>query len=84
MLLEMKGLEIDGYSEDLEGWLPIVLGGTRQTRGMPSFSEVLSGDEAEAIHAYVIAQALREPTLIEAAASWVGRHVCVPASWVVD
>ena len=67
-----------------EGWLPIVLGGTRQTRGMPSFSEVLSGDEAEAIHAYVIAQALREPTLIEAAASWVGRHVCVPASWVVD
>ncbi len=26
MLLQMNGLKIDGYSEDLEGWLPIVKG----------------------------------------------------------
>jgi quinohemoprotein ethanol dehydrogenase len=38
-------------------FLDIVLGGTRAQNGMASFADVLSRDEAEAIHHYLIARA---------------------------
>jgi hypothetical protein len=51
---------------------------------MPSFDDVLDEDEVEAIHAYVIAQALREPGMLESAAAWLSRFACIPASWLAD
>ncbi len=63
---------------------PIVLGGSIENRGMPSFADVLSSDDAKAIHAYVISQALREPSLMESAAEWLSQYACIPAVWLVD
>ena len=40
-----------------EEWQGIVLGGNRRLEGMPSFSEKLTAEDSEAIHAYVIEQA---------------------------
>ena len=38
-------------------FLAIVLGGSRAERGMASFADLLSEDEAKAIHAYLVARA---------------------------
>jgi len=38
-------------------WYAIVLGGARSKNGMPGFGQLLSPEEADAIHAYVIARA---------------------------
>jgi quinohemoprotein ethanol dehydrogenase len=38
-------------------FLDIVLGGTRAQNGMASFADVLSHEEAEAIHHYLISRA---------------------------
>jgi PQQ-dependent dehydrogenase (methanol/ethanol family) len=66
-------------------WNDIVLGGIRADRGMASFADLLGPADAEAIQAYVIAQAHREPTFLESAAEWlVARGACLPASWVAD
>ena len=35
----------------------IVLGGIRKEKGMASFSDLLKADDADAIHAYLIARA---------------------------
>ena len=40
-----------------EAWSDVVLGGTRAAKGMVSFAEYLSAEDAEAIRAYVIRQA---------------------------
>jgi quinohemoprotein ethanol dehydrogenase len=66
-------------------WNDIVLGGIRADRGMASFADVIGPADATAIQAYVIAQAYREPSWLESAASWLSeRGACLPASWVVD
>jgi quinohemoprotein ethanol dehydrogenase len=67
-----------------ESWNDIVLGGTRQAGGMPSFADRVTPDEAQAIRAYAIERAHHEPGWLEQAARLAGRYVCVPASWVVD
>jgi mono/diheme cytochrome c family protein len=38
-------------------WYAIVLGGSRSKNGMPSFGQVLSPADADAIHAYVVGRA---------------------------
>jgi quinohemoprotein ethanol dehydrogenase len=35
----------------------IVLGGTRKTAGMASFKDILTREDADAVHAYLIARA---------------------------
>jgi quinohemoprotein ethanol dehydrogenase len=66
-------------------WNDIVLGGIRADRGMASFADVLTPDDAAAIQAYVIAQAHHQPTWLERAADWlVERGACVPAALAVD
>jgi quinohemoprotein ethanol dehydrogenase len=66
-------------------WQDIVIAGVRADRGMPSFADSLSREDAELIRAYVISQAHREPTLLEEAGAWMyERGVCVPAKWVAD
>jgi len=66
-------------------WNDIVLGGIRADRGMASFADVLGPEGAEAIQAYVIAQAYRQPTRLEGAAAWLTeRGACLPARWVAQ
>jgi PQQ-dependent dehydrogenase (methanol/ethanol family) len=66
-------------------WNDIVLGGIRADAGMASFADVLMREDAEAIQAYVIAQAHREPGWLERAAAWLAEQgACIPAAWAVD
>jgi quinohemoprotein ethanol dehydrogenase len=66
-------------------WNDIVLGGTRADRGMASFADVIGPADAEAIQAFVIAQAHREPSWLESTAYWLTQQgACLPASWVAD
>ncbi|MBV9084705.1 MAG: cytochrome c [Acidobacteriaceae bacterium] len=50
----------------LDSFASIVLGGTKASDGMPSFSKILSADDVRAIRAYVIArsQETAKPTQI--------------------
>jgi PQQ-dependent dehydrogenase (methanol/ethanol family) len=66
-------------------WEEIVLSGTRAGAGMASFADVLSREDSQAVHAYVISQALRQPSPLERAALWLSdRGLCVPAAWLAD
>jgi mono/diheme cytochrome c family protein len=71
--------------EVFDQWQEIVISGVRAERGMPSFADALSREDAEAIRAYVITQAHRRPSWLEAGASWLyDQGACIPASWVAD
>jgi quinohemoprotein ethanol dehydrogenase len=66
-------------------WNDIVLGGTRAGGGMASFADVLSRDDATAIHAYIAERALAEPGLVSGVFEWlVDTPLCIPASWLTD
>ena len=68
-----------------ESWNDIVLGGVRMAGGMASFADILSSDDARAIHAYVIERALHEPTFAQRAAQWfVDVGGCIPGNWLTD
>ncbi|HVN37945.1 MAG TPA: PQQ-dependent dehydrogenase, methanol/ethanol family [Myxococcota bacterium] len=67
-----------------ERWSDIVLGGTRAAKGMASFADQLSDEDARAIHAYVVERATHEPGWLERFGTWFGENACVPVSWVVD
>jgi len=67
-----------------DSWSAIVLGGILSGGGMASFADVLGERDVEDIHAYVVAQALREPSLLETLALWVSKHACLPAEWLSD
>ena len=51
---------------------------------MASFADILSRQDSDAIHAYVISRALHQPTLIERTLNWLGEHACVPPQWLAD
>ncbi|HEM46966.1 MAG TPA: PQQ-dependent dehydrogenase, methanol/ethanol family, partial [Alphaproteobacteria bacterium] len=86
------GAESSGLNPDLRyatpethaRWNEIVLGGSRQAVGMPSFADRIGPDDAQAIRAWVIARAHRRPGLVERLVRAAGRYVCVPARWTVD
>ncbi len=61
-----------------------MLGGSLQAGGMASFADQLTEEQAQQIHAYVLARSHHEPGLLERAASWIGRHACLPVSWAAD
>lgn len=42
-------------------WLPIVLGGLYQDRGMASFADLIDTEDAEKIHAYIVHEARKIP-----------------------
>ena len=67
-----------------QAWPAIVLDGAFVGRGMPGFADVLEPEELQAVHAYVIAQAWREPSLVEALAGWLSQYACIPAGWLAD
>ena len=51
---------------------------------MASFADQLTEEQAQQIHAYVLARSHHEPGLLERAASWIGRYACLPVSWAAD
>jgi quinohemoprotein ethanol dehydrogenase len=67
-----------------DAWDAIVLQGAFANKGMASFADLIDADDARAIHAYVVAQALREPTLVERLFRWARKNLCVPTRWVAD
>jgi quinohemoprotein ethanol dehydrogenase len=84
---EASGLHPDlryATKEVHDSWKDIVLGGTRQSRGMASFADQLRAEEADAIHAYAIERAHAADGWLEGVLRWTSQHVCVPISWVVD
>ena len=86
------GAVTNGMYTDLRGatpevhasWRDIVLGGTRQAKGMPGFADLLSETDADDIEAYVVARSLHEPGLLESATRALLQRVCIPASWLTD
>jgi hypothetical protein len=67
-----------------ESWQSIVIGGSRQAKGMASFADILTPEEVDQIHDDVVYRALHKPTLLERLAGWVGGYACVPVQWMVD
>jgi PQQ-dependent dehydrogenase (methanol/ethanol family) len=81
LLPDLRLAKRDIYTQ----WQDIVIGGLRAERGMPSFAGSLSREDADAIRAYVIAQAHRRESVLERGAAWLYRSgACLPARWVAD
>ena len=86
------GLTASGLYPDLQRasrqthtqWNAIVLGGTRQAGGMPSFADLLTAADAQAIRAYAIDRSRAEYDWLTAAGRMLLKHVCIPASLVAD
>ncbi len=65
-------------------WPAIVLAGAYRERGMAGYADVLTLEQVEAVHAYVIQQALRGSSRFDHFLRWAGERVCVPAHWLAD
>jgi len=55
--------------QSAESWQSVVIGGARQQNGMASFASVMTGDDAEAIRAFVIMRAHQDAPAANAAAT---------------
>lgn len=71
-------------SEVHMNWQDIVIGGTRQDKGMASFADLITPEESGQIHDYIIYRALHKPTLLERVAGFVGGYACLPVAWLAD
>jgi quinohemoprotein ethanol dehydrogenase len=86
------GLEASGVYPDLrtasaethDQWDAIVRGGIRTPKGMPSFADAVSAEDAKAIQAYVLDRAWREPDLLEKMLGVLVDNACIPVSWLTD
>jgi quinohemoprotein ethanol dehydrogenase len=86
------GLESSGVYPDLrtasasthDEWNAIVRGGIRTDKGMPSFADVVSAEDAAAIQAYVLDRAWHEPGILERMLDVFVENACIPASWMTD
>jgi quinohemoprotein ethanol dehydrogenase len=86
------GLEASGVYPDLrtasaethDQWDAIVRGGIRTPKGMPSFADAVSAEDAKAIQAYVLDRAWREPDLLEKMLGVLVNNACIPVSWLTD
>jgi PQQ-dependent dehydrogenase (methanol/ethanol family) len=67
-----------------ETWDSVVLGGTLNQKGMASFADLISQEDSAAIHAYVVHEALRGPSLLDCGLAWARENLCVPSSWLAD
>jgi quinohemoprotein ethanol dehydrogenase len=86
------GVESSGLYPDLRyaskdvyaSWQAIVLGGAFSARGMASFADVVTPEDAEAIKAYVASRARHEAGWLE----WLGKlsagRIQVPSYWLAD
>jgi mono/diheme cytochrome c family protein len=86
------GLDAAGVYPDLrtasakthKEWDAIVRGGIRSDKGMPSFADAVSAEDARAIQAYVLDRAWREPGILEKILGVAIDKACIPVSWVTD
>ena len=67
-----------------ENWNDIVLGGIRQSKGMPSFADILDTKSAQDIRSYVVSRAIHEYSLFELAQRKALEWACIPISLFVD
>jgi len=65
-------------------WNDIVLGGTRQSKGMPTFADIINPEDAQDIRAYVVSRAIHEPGLVELAIRKTLEWACVPVRLFAD
>jgi mono/diheme cytochrome c family protein len=86
------GVQSSGLYPDLRhaskdvyaSWNAIVLGGAFSARGMASFADVLTAEDAEAIRAYVADRAHHTPGWLEWFASLAGGRLRIPAMWLAN
>jgi quinohemoprotein ethanol dehydrogenase len=86
------GLDASGLYPDLrtasaethDQWNAIVRGGLRSSKGMPSFADAVSEEDASAIRAYVLDRAWHEPGILEKMLGVAVGRVCLPVSWATD
>ena len=67
-----------------EAWAAIVMGGMRKDKGMDSFADVLTFEQSEKIHGYVVRQAINEPGIMQQLVETVSPHVCIPPTWIAN
>ena len=66
-------------------WNDIVLGGTRAKNGMASFADLITEEEAQAVQAWVISRATRDPSALDHVVRWLAdSSFCLHARWVTD
>jgi quinohemoprotein ethanol dehydrogenase len=65
-------------------WQQIVYDGALSGNGMASFSDVLSPDDINAVHSYVISEALFSDSLSGRVLQGLASKVCIPAEWMTD
>lgn len=65
-------------------WRQIVVDGVFAPKGMAGFSDVLTEQDADAIHSYVIDRAIKDSTWYMRAAQGLADQVCIPAEWLAD
>ncbi len=67
-----------------EIWQQIVYDGALAGNGMASFADVLSREDVNAVHSYVISEALFARSVTGRVLSSVGEQLCIPAQWLTD
>jgi hypothetical protein len=65
-------------------WPQIVLDGVFAARGMASFADSLDKDDVQAIHSYVIDEALSSQSFGSKLMDFIASAVCIPAQWLAD
>jgi hypothetical protein len=60
------------------------MGGMRKDKGMDSFADVLTFEQSEKIHGYVVRQAINEPGIMQQLVETVSPHVCIPPTWIAN
>ncbi|MCB1646807.1 MAG: PQQ-dependent dehydrogenase, methanol/ethanol family [Pseudomonadales bacterium] len=67
-----------------QSWEAILLEGALAPNGMASFSDVLSKEDVNAIHSYVISTALESTSFGNRMLQRAADMVCIPADWLAD
>ncbi|MDP6980078.1 MAG: PQQ-dependent dehydrogenase, methanol/ethanol family [Myxococcota bacterium] len=67
-----------------DGWESIVIGGAYEGKGMASFADQLTADDARALHAFVLDRAFAANSIIERLQAWAADNLCIPAEWMAD
>ncbi len=65
-------------------WPQIVLDGAFAARGMASFADSLDRKDVQAIHSYVVNEALASQSFGRKFMDRLGAAICIPAEWLAD
>ena len=67
-----------------DSWSAIVIGGMYKDKGMDSFANVLTTEQAEMIHGHLIREALTEPGMAQRFMKTISPHFCIPPTWLAN